>query len=240
MTKQKNEEANRATTSLSEILLRGSTLRDNEFRSDKYLDAAKLALAGLASPDFEAMQREFSSREKLRNDISQLESQIRETTKALSDAQKKGAQVREEKEQLLQLVGDLQAKNDLGFLLGRVGHAAQQLLIQNEEFRNLFAENSDCQAFVMSVDIRRSTELMLKARSPGLFAEFLSKLTKELFNCVIENGGVFDKFTGDGILAFFPENFCGEDYGYRAVKAAQDCHDAFERVYRDSRRSFSK
>lgn len=236
---EEDKNAKRGALRLSDVMKDSSALRINDFRSDEYIDAARLALSGGSLAEFEAWHRELSSREKLRSEIVQLETQIRDTSKALSEANKKGAQARQEKEQLQQFIKELEAKNDLGFLLGRVGHSAQQLLIQDEAFRKIFAENSDCQAFVMSVDIRRSTELMLKARSPGLFAEFLSKLTKELFRCVIENGGVFDKFTGDGILAFFPENFCGEDYGYRAVKAAQDCHDAFEKAYLDSRRSFS-
>jgi class 3 adenylate cyclase len=91
----------------------------------------------------------------------------------------------------------------------------------------------------MSVDIRRSTELMLKAREPARFAEFITALSEELFAVVIENNGVFDKFTGDGILAFFPQVFTGEDAAYFAVRAATECHRVFEQTYKASRSSFS-
>jgi len=36
-------------------------------------------------------------------------------------------------------------------------------------------------------------------------------------NIVRKHFGVVDKFTGDGILCFFPEFFCGLDAGYYAL-----------------------
>jgi class 3 adenylate cyclase len=56
---------------------------------------------------------------------------------------------------------------------------------------------------------------------------------------IIENFGIFDKFTGDGVLAFFPEFFSGEDAGYLSVRSASRCHEVFAEVYRDHRRCFS-
>jgi class 3 adenylate cyclase len=51
--------------------------------------------------------------------------------------------------------------------------------------------------------------------------------------------GVFDKFTGDGILAFFPEFFSGPDAAFYAIQAASRCHVMFENKYREFRTSFS-
>lgn len=52
---------------------------------------------------------------------------------------------------------------------------------------------------------RLSTELMLKAREPRLYAEFIITLAKRLRQSVLDNYGVFGKFTDDGILAFLHE-----------------------------------
>ena len=39
---------------------------------------------------------------------------------------------------------------------------------------------------------------------------------------ITDSYGVFDKFTGDGILAFFPEFFSGPDAGFLAIRAADN------------------
>jgi len=112
------------------------------------------------------------------------------------------------------------------------------LLLSSEEFRKQFIEVSECNAFVMSVDIRRSTELMSKARSPQLFASFMTTLCKDLEKIIKDNYGVFDKFTGDGVLAFFPDFFSGDDAGFRAVTAADRSHQLFQERYKEFRNSF--
>ena len=90
----------------------------------------------------------------------------------------------------------------------------------------------------MSVDIRRSTELMLQARQPDQFARFITTLCNDLMSEVKDSFGVVDKFTGDGILAVFPEFFSGADAPYRAVTVASRCHEVFARNYRAFRSSF--
>ena len=80
---------------------------------------------------------------------------------------------------------------------------------------------------------------MLKARKPELFSEFVTELTTALSNVVINNFGVFDKFTGDGILAFFPKFYSGESAILRAVKAAQECHEVFTNHYFNCRKNFN-
>jgi class 3 adenylate cyclase len=54
-----------------------------------------------------------------------------------------------------------------------------------------------------------------------------------------ESFGVVDKFTGDGVLSFFPEFFSGADAGYLVVTAATRCHEAFAHHYRSFRSSFN-
>ena len=67
----------------------------------------------------------------------------------------------------------------------------------------------------------------------------MSALCNELECVVIKNScGVFGKFTGDGILAFFPEFYSGPDAGYFVVAAAQEAQDVFASLYKKFRRSF--
>lgn len=168
---------------------------------------------------------------KLRREI---EKQSAELLAGKADAASKERQI----DELQTSVNALRQRERLVSLLNQVHPAAQSLLEGDEEFRKRFLESKECTGFVMSVDIRRSTDLMLKARSPDLFASFLSSLSAALMEIVFKSFGVFDKFTGDGILAFFPEFYSGRDAGYHALKAAMLCHEAFARHYREFRHAF--
>lgn len=130
-------------------------------------------------------------------------------------------------------------KERLKFLLDRVHSDAHSPLKASKRLRQKFF-GQEFNAFVLSVDIRRSTELMLKTRrTTEGFATFLSTLCEDLEYIVKRNYGVFDKFTGDGILAFFPQFFSGRDAAFFAVKAANECHVAFEKQYHEFRNIFS-
>lgn len=146
------------------------------------------------------------------------------------------------KEQVANLkekIEEFEKKQRLQHLLNRVNEQARKKLLESEDFRKLF-EEENTKSVVMSIDLRRSTELMLKAREPKLFAKFITTLCLEsLAGIIIENYGIFDKFTGDGILAFFPEFYSGGDAGFWAVKAADECHRCFDKLYRDNRSSFN-
>ncbi len=168
---------------------------------------------------------------KLQQEIQEKATELRQTK---SSEKEKAAAIKELETKFNQLL----EQEKLSFLLTRVNDDARKLLLQSAEFRKSFLENSECNSFVMAVDIRRSTELMSKARSPQQFAFFMTTLCRELEGVIKENNGVFDKFTGDGILAFFPEFFSGNDAGFYAIYAADRCHKIFEEKYRESRSSF--
>jgi len=92
-------------------------------------------------------------------------------------------------------------------VLDKVSPRAHKALFSHRALRDRFlASNSACAAFIMSIDIRRSAELMLNARSAELFAEFMAGLCEELKGLICERFGIVDKFTGDGLLASFPES----------------------------------
>jgi class 3 adenylate cyclase len=141
---------------------------------------------------------------------------------------------------LQQTLDEVKRKEKLQFILSRVNRGAQEELLKpDSELRSRFLQEAACKAFVMSVDIRRSTELMLKAREPQAFADFITSLCSELMEIIQDSYGVFDKFTGDGVLAFFPDFYSGIDAPYLAVKAADRCHASFRDHYKRLRGSFT-
>jgi AcrR family transcriptional regulator len=120
----------------------------------------------------------------------------------------------------------------------RVNEAVQKRILSSSDFLNQFVPGSHCEAFVMAIDIRRSTELRLKARDPQAFAAFLSSLCQKLAEVVKAHDGVFNQFTGDGILAYFPHFLGGVQSGAHAVNAALECHQVWLEHYRQHRHVF--
>lgn len=175
----------------------------------------------------------------LEREVAELRRKVDEQGQALR-AERSGSEDKQKRvQELEQTLAQLSEKLRFNYLLSRVNQDAHRALLNSAEFRGRFATNSECDAFVMSVDIRRSTELMLKARKAEQFASFITTLCNDLIKSVLECNGVFDKFTGDGILAFFPEFFSGPDAGYYTLLAADQCHKAFQSRYHEYRRAFN-
>jgi adenylate cyclase len=126
----------------------------------------------------------------------------------------------------------------LSLLFGRVRLDSLAEIKKSLALQEAFLSGRSSETVVMAVDIRRSTELMLKARDAGAFAEFIGQLSEMLLGAVTEHYGVIDKFTGDGILAYFPKFFAGEDAVRLAMATAQRCHAAFRDHYFSSRDKF--
>jgi len=203
-------------------------------------DSSGLRLSGLSvSPLLAGQHFELSQKAReLEENIALLRRKYEEQAKELQK-EKAGAATRTQKIDTLEAtLKQLREEVRLRFLLDRVNPDAQRALYNSEEFRSQFIVNRECTAFVMSVDIRRSTELMLKARRPDHFANFITILCGDLEKVIKDRYGVFDKFTGDGVLAFFPDFFSGDDAGFRVVSAADMCHKVFNDRYREFRGSF--
>ena len=79
---------------------------------------------------------------------------------------------------------------------------------------------------------------MLKAKHPRLFEKFIVSLCRGLSEIIMGNYGIFDKFTGDSILSFFPDFFSGDDAGLLAIKSSLECHRFFAQHYRGNRDCF--
>ena len=94
-------------------------------------------------------------------------------------------------------------------------------------------------AFLLSIDIRRSTDLMLNAKDASYFADFLDELSRGLANIIKGQFGIFDKFTGDGALAFFPVSFSGTSAASSVLVAAEKAHAFFSEHYKAHRGSFN-
>lgn len=135
-------------------------------------------------------------------------------------------------------VQDLKTGSLKQYLLPKL-HSEASKKIKEEKLLNIFQLNSKHEAVVVSIDIRDSTQLMLNAKKPELFAEFITDVTEKLFEIIKENFGILDKFTGDGLLCFFPKNYSGEDAIYYALKASVAAHKLFETEYKKHYDKFS-
>lgn len=185
------------------------------------------------------MNRSARQTSRLEKEQSELAQQVEALIKNLANERRDNLHRTATVNELRAKLAELEQKKNLMFLLARIHPKSHDRLIEDPQFREPFSSEGACNAFVVAVDIRRSTELMLKARTPKLFANFISSLCERLENVIKESCGVFDKFTGDGILAFFPEFFSGDDAGYLALEAAQKCQDVFQEHYRNNRKSFT-
>lgn len=176
---------------------------------------------------------------RLRSEIASLEERARKQADEISKHTADNKKAAREIDKLRGIIEELSSKQGIQHLLSSVSEDAHEKIESDEDFRNQFSSDSEVNAFVVSVDIRRSTELMLKARSPKLFADFITTLCGDLEDIFKRNWGVVDKFTGDGILAFFPEFYSGPDAGYLALRSAKLANEAFSKRYKEFRTSFT-
>jgi class 3 adenylate cyclase len=172
-----------------------------------------------------ALLTSASNVEEKRGDLLRLETQL-----SIVTLEKEIAELRLSRAEVL---------HSYSHLFARVSAMAKEALISDSALKRQFLTSDDSfTAFVVSVDIRRSTELMLQARSPRAYAHFITAVYERLEQKVKSCFGVFDKFTGDGILAYFPEFFTGPDAGFFALAAAQECMDAFNAAMIEFRSAF--
>ncbi len=135
-------------------------------------------------------------------------------------------------------IGKLERRNSIGYLLQRVHEKTYHYLIPEINGAIEKSVPKSTNAFLISLDIRGSTDLMLNAKSADEFAIFLDVLSSELANIVKEHFGIFDKFTGDGALAFFPDYFSGGSASLNVLLVAEKAHAFFEAHYKAFRNSF--
>lgn len=76
----------------------------------------------------------------------------------------------------------------------------------SEEFDE--AKLSESQTIVVFGDIRRSQDLMTYTVDHNLFEQMTIRFFETIRDLLNKNYGIFDKFTGDGFLAYFNEHVC--------------------------------
>jgi len=175
---------------------------------------------------------------KYRKKIVDLENQVNDLLKQLQIKSEKKEETKVEKEEIYKRWVMLNGNKKILDLSNRICEIGKNKLLKSTKFRNLF-ERKKCFAVVLAIDIRRSTELMLKAKNPINFANFISSLCIQMMDIIKTNYGVVDKFTGDGILSFFPDFYTGSDAIYFALNSAKECNNYFKKHYDDNRTLFS-
>ena len=117
---------------------------------------------------------------------------------------------------------------------------------RKDELLDAIIDTTPLQMFVMAADIRESTLLMKEAVEFQRFAKIMDKFVSAVRSGIGTPGGWFDKFTGDGFLAYWiTPTTPKEDYQRRFVEAAGNlAHTAHElielfhrRVLEDFRRN---
>lgn len=175
---------------------------------------------------------------KYREEIAKLENQVNVLAKQLFEKKVKGKVQEDKIEELTKKLKILNNNKKILDLSNRICEEGKNKLLKSTEFRILF-DSKICTAAVLAIDIRRSTELMLKAKSPIKFANFISSLCIKMMDIIKTNYGVVDKFTGDGILSFFPDFYSGSDAIHYALNSANQCNNYFKEHYYNSRALFS-
>ena len=90
-----------------------------------------------------------------------------------------------------------------------------------EKLLDSIAGGEPIQMFVMAADIRESTMLMKEAIKFERFAYVMDKFVSSVRQGITRSGGWFDKFTGDGFLAYWlVQSASKEEYDERFVQAA--------------------
>jgi class 3 adenylate cyclase len=92
---------------------------------------------------------------------------------------------------------------------------------RKEELLDAVVNSSFIQMFVMAADIRESTMLMKEAVKFEQFAYIMDKFVSSVRQGITKSGGWFDKFTGDGFLAYWiVQSGSKEEYDAGFVQAA--------------------
>ena len=103
---------------------------------------------------------------------------------------------------------------------------------RKEELLDVLSDGEAIQMFVMAADIRESTMLMKEAIAFEKFAFTMDKFVSSVRQGITKFGGWFDKFTGDGFLAYWVvQSGSKEDFDRDFVQAAGNMtHTARELV----------
>lgn len=167
----------------------------------------------------------FKSLENIKTSASAVNNLLKSDQDTISEAE-----IQSKVEDFTQALVDNQETRKKLAIASRICSLGVEHLINHPEMFESFNEKS-WNMTVVSIDIRSSTQLMLNAKTPKDYVAFISDLSFALSTQVKEDYGIYDKFTGDGLLCFFPSFYSGEDHIYRALMCAESCHNIFKTIY---------
>jgi class 3 adenylate cyclase len=176
----------------------------------------------------------FSRQIALQKELNQLAEKAATLAAELTSEKKRTVEQDKELDDLRQ---KLEKRERLNHFIGKVSSDGFEMIYDSQETLEKF-NNSPQEMTVVSLDLRRSTALMLNAKSEEAFALFMNALCRKISEIFVRNYGIIDKFTGDGMIAYFPTFYSGQDAIIHAAKAALECHNAFEAFYQDSKATF--
>jgi class 3 adenylate cyclase len=94
---------------------------------------------------------------------------------------------------------------------------------RRDELLDSVIDGEPIQMFVMAADIRESTALMKEAIRFERFAMVMDRFVTSVRRGIRKSGGWFDKFTGDGFLAYWiVQSAAPDEYEERFVQTAGD------------------
>lgn len=76
---------------------------------------------------------------------------------------------------------------------------------------NYFSKISKFDTLVMVADIRRSQDLITYGLSPDFYREQIVGFISNVREILMDDYAIFDRFTGDGFVAYFNQNVCDEN-----------------------------
>jgi class 3 adenylate cyclase len=179
--------------------------------------------------------------DELKCDIQDKENQNKNLIEEIEKLHLKNQDFSEKTKELEKNYNDIQRQQKLIKLTSKIHLQAANKILTSDDNNDLiknFESEKETENVIMSIDIRHSTDLMLNARNSENFASFITELCAGLKQIIIKNYGVFDKFTGDGILAYFPLFYSGDDAIHKCCVSAKECHNFFIKYYRDNRKYF--
>lgn len=105
-----------------------------------------------------------------------------------------------------------------------------KIKLEKEEIKN----SLKIESFVVCIDIRNSTKLMINALDHKVFVDFISNVVTNFKEKIIDNHGIFDKFTGDGVLCHFPifEDKDKEKIKEKIIIFLEECNNIFSIEYK--------
>ena len=90
------------------------------------------------------------------DEINELRDQLEKRTAEVRKERQESQKSKEKVAEITRLLSELKQKEELRFVLDRIGEEPRQLILKSKSFQDKFLKEDPCNAYVMSVDIRRS------------------------------------------------------------------------------------